>query len=121
MEIRLLPIVPAIGTQITLDPCLQRDARIATSVAGHVSGAIRDARAMGQQEAKRNGFIRVRRVPYGKGQIVVDVVIQLEPALFPKLHGGRGGHSLRDGTDVLNRMIGVHRYTSFHAGPSVAP
>jgi hypothetical protein len=69
--------------------------------------------------AKRDQFVGMRRVPHRKGQILVNIIVHLELALLPELHGSRGRDGFRDAADILDGAVGVHRDAALDVGPPI--
>jgi len=74
---------------------------------------------MGEDHPDRDRVIRIIRVSESKGEIQVDVVIQVKQSLFIELHEGGAGDGLCDGGDDVDGL-GGRWFVCFDVGESVS-
>lgn len=78
-----------------------------------------EARGMRKNHPDRDRVIRIIRVSESKGEIQVDVVIQVKQSLFIELHEGGASDGLGDGGDDVDGL-GSRWFVCFDVGESVS-
>src|SRR5262245_28702396 len=86
MEVGSVVVVAAARREVCPEPVPQREARVAARITELVGTAVRDARAMREQQPIGDGRVWVRGTPHRKGEPPVYIVVELALALLPKLH-----------------------------------
>ena len=119
LEVLLHVVEPSTGLQVPLDPVSQRDDRVPAEVHPAVPLTVPDGRAVREQTSERDRDVWMRGIPNRKGHVAADVVVQLEPALFPQLHEGCRGEGLRYGADVLN-PVQAHGQLALEVGEPIS-
>jgi len=85
---------------------------------GHPGNPIVEAGGVRQQVMQRDRTVRRRQME--PGQVVVDVAVEIEAALFDQLHHRGGGYQLRHRRDTEDGALWINRTPRIQPRPTVA-